>query len=63
MRTKEEEKEYKEAMEYLMAKEKAEKEVLEEIRKSAIDPNFYKSSENPESWWYDLIKSWQKKLK
>jgi len=63
MRTKEEEKEYKEAMEWKMARDIAEQEVIEEIRKFEIDPNLYKISENPVRWWYNLIKSWQDKLK
>ena len=58
MKTKED-KEYKEAMEYIMAKEKAEKEVLDEIESIK------------DSWLYGVnasdltqkIKYWQSKLK
>ncbi len=55
MKTKKEDKEYKEGMEYIMAKEKAEKKVLKEIRN--LDLNFTCEI------CQELIKSWQDKLK
>ena len=70
-----EDKEYKEGMEYIMAKEKAEKKVLEEIRKfdwaeiskEIDDSNDFlkhaKASAKMGERMADKIKSWQEKLK
>ena len=59
MRTKEKEKEYKEAMEWKMARDIAEQEVIEEIRNIQLDTKEKKECES----FREIIIYWQSKLK